>query len=194
MYRYMYMNAALQIHNKVSASFYLFGDVSGAGDDDLRHAPDLEVNGAHSEVLLNQWRRRGAAADLSLVLLAFLLAFATATGTAVATGVVASRELTAHSTEAVELGDVEFTVAVVVSQPELLLAVGFLADAFVSPQRADSIVLGAERHVGEVLAVLEVEAVLEVVFRTVIACAWNATSIITPTFGEVSSYITQEIV
>ena len=177
--------------NSLDDRIYLFGDVASAGDDDLRHAPDLEVNGAHSEVLLNQWRRRGAAADLSLVLLAFLLAFATAAGAAVATGVVARRELAAHSAEAVELGDVEFAVAVVVSQPELLLAVSFLAGTFVSPQRADSIVLGAERHVGEVLAVLEVEAVLEVVLRTVIACTWNVTSIFKPTFGAVSLYITQ---
>ena len=66
----------------------------------------------------------------------------------------------AHVTEAVELGDVEFTVAVVVRQPELLLAVGFLAGALVSLESADGVILGAERHIRKVLAVLEVQVVL----------------------------------
>ena len=63
-------------------------------------------------------------------------------------------------TEAVKLGNVEFTVAVVVRQPELLLAIGFLAGALVSLESADGVILGAERHVREVLAVLEVQVVL----------------------------------
>ena len=66
----------------------------------------------------------------------------------------------AHVTKAIKLGDVEFTVAVVVRQPELLLAVGFLAGTFVSLESADCVILGAERHVREVLAVLEVQVVL----------------------------------
>ena len=72
-------------------------------------------------------------------------------------------------TEAVELGDVEFTVAVVVRQPELLLAVGFLAGALVSLESADGVILGAERHVREVLAVPEVQVVGFVSLRALIA-------------------------
>ena len=54
-------------------------------------------------------------------------------------------------------------------QPELLLAVGFLASSLVTPQSADSIVLCAKGHVGEVLAVFEVKVIALVAVRTVVA-------------------------
>ena len=85
-----------------------------------------------------------------------------------ATGMTRARA-TAHVTEAVELGDVEFTVAVVVRQPELLLAVGFLASSLVTPQSADSIVLCAKGHVGEVLAVFKVKVIALVAVWAVVA-------------------------
>ena len=63
----------------------------------------------------------------------------------------------------------EFAVAVVVSQPELLFAVSFLAPTLVSPQCADGIVLCAKGHVGEVLAVFEVQVIALVAVRAVVA-------------------------
>ena len=54
-YMYMHMHPlCVTEDNSLDDRLYLFGDVSSAGDDDLRHSSDLEVNGAHSEVLLNQ--------------------------------------------------------------------------------------------------------------------------------------------
>ena len=73
-------------------------------------------------------------------------------------------------TEAVELGDVVFTVAVVVRHPPLVLAVCFpaLLVLLVAQQRALGVVLRAERHERVVLTPVVVQLVLLEAFRTLV--------------------------